>query len=88
MEAFSPVPPQWTQHATHSLEFGCPRCKQGAAVARNVWINRRAPVVGDNYRRKWQEFYECECGQVWWAWSSDRPPSEYTRREGSDRPEG
>jgi hypothetical protein len=30
----------------------------------------------ENHRRKWQEFYQCHCGCVWWAWSSDRPPSD------------
>ena len=26
-------------------------------------------------RRKWQEFYQCECDTAWWGWSDDRPPS-------------
>lgn len=75
MDAFSYQPPKWIETATHSLQFGCPRCGQGGANAERVWINRAAPVTTANYRRKWQEFYLCECGQGWWAWSSDRPPA-------------
>ena len=41
--------------------------------AQFVWINRRSPVYTPDHRRKWQEFYKCECGAAWWAWSSDRP---------------
>lgn len=81
MDAFSPVAPNWTQTAVHSLDFCCPRCRAPAASALRVWINRRAPVMSEDYQRKWQEFYQCECEQVWWAWSSDRPPSEYAQRE-------
>jgi len=81
MEAFNPVPPQWTQDAIHSLDFCCPRCGNEVRKAQRVWINRRAPVIGDNYERKWQEFYQCDCGEVWWAWSNDRPPSELAQRE-------
>lgn len=73
MEAFSPTPPPWTETAIHALTFACPRCHAPAHEARRVWINRRAPVLTDNYLRKWQEFYLCECEQAWWAWSSDRP---------------
>ena len=76
MDAFSATPPAWTQPATHALDFCCPRCRAPASKAVQVWINRRAPVMGEDYRRKWQEFYQCECDHVWWAWSSDRPPSE------------
>ncbi|MGF1478128.1 MAG: hypothetical protein ACFB4I_01370 [Cyanophyceae cyanobacterium] len=75
MNAFSATPPAWTKTATHALQFCCPRCRASAGHAEQVWINRRAPVMGENYRRKWQEFYQCECEQVWWAWSSDRPSS-------------
>ncbi len=75
MEAFSSVPPQWTESATHALAFCCPRCGEAAAVASAVWINRRAPVYTHNHKRKWQEFYHCECGTAWWGWSSDRPPN-------------
>jgi hypothetical protein len=80
MDAFSPTPPDWTQTATHAFDFCCPRCHASAAKAQRVWINRRAPVIGEDYRRKWQEFYLCECEQVWWAWSSDRPSSELADR--------
>ena len=76
MEAFSPEPPQWTETAIHALKFECPRCQAAASEAEKVWLNRRAPVSMENYRRKWQTFYSCQCGQVWWAWSSDRPPSD------------
>ncbi|MGB3268076.1 MAG: hypothetical protein WBA89_29505, partial [Microcoleus sp.] len=51
--------------------------------AREVWINRRSPVYSEFQRRKWQEFYRCQCGGVWWAWSSDRPPSELVRPDES-----
>ncbi len=81
MDAFSPNPPLWTKTATHALEFCCPNCRAPAKKAQRAWINRRAPVMGEDYRRKWQEFYQCECNQVWWAWSSDRPHSELTQRE-------
>lgn len=81
MEAFAPVPPQWTKSATHALEFCCPRCRLTARDAQRVWINRRSPVMTEDYRRKWQEFYECECGYAWWAWSSDRPPTDLAKRE-------
>jgi hypothetical protein len=77
MEAFDPIPPDWTQAAIHAHHFGCPRCGATTKAATRVWINRRSPVYTENHRRKWQEFYTCgECEAVWWAWSSDRPPSE------------
>ena len=75
MDAFSLTPPEWTQRAVHAVGFSCPQCGAAPDRARQVWINRRAPVMSEDYRRKWQEFYECECDRVWWAWSSDRPPS-------------
>lgn len=75
MDAFVPTPPDWTADAVHAFEFCCPRCSAASLEAKRVWINRRSPVYGDDHRRRWQEFYECECGCVWWAWSSDRPPS-------------
>ncbi len=75
MDAFSPSPPAWTQKAIHGVQFHCPRCHNKASQAQQVWINRRSPVMGEDYRRKWQEFYQCECGQAWWGWSSDRPPT-------------
>ena len=84
MDAFTPVSPPWTQQAKHALEFCCPKCGGSANQAQRVWINRFAPVTGENYRRKWQEFYQCECDQVWWAWSSDRPPSELANRDRLD----
>lgn len=79
MDAFSPTPPDWTASATHALTFCCPSCNDAAGDAQRVWINRRAPVYTHNHKRKWQEFYQCECGKVWWAWSSDRPPNPWQR---------
>ena len=81
MDAFNPTPPQWTKTATHALEFRCPHCHTSVMEAQRVWINRRAPVMDENYQRKWQEFYQCQCGKVWWAWSSDRPPSDLVKEE-------
>lgn len=81
MEAFSPVPPDWTESATHATHFCCPRCGAESQIAKAVWINRRSPVYGEDHRRKWQEFYRCECDTAWWAWSSDRPPSPYGRKD-------
>ncbi|GAB4381011.1 MAG: hypothetical protein Kow00121_38480 [Elainellaceae cyanobacterium] len=75
MEAFALTPPDWTQAATHASEFGCPTCRASALEANHVWINRRSPVFTEEHRRKWQEFYRCQCGTTWWAWSTDRPPS-------------
>ncbi len=76
MEAFSPKPPQWTETAIHALKYECPCCHEAATEAQKVWLNRRAPVSMENYRHKWQTFYLCKCSQVWWAWNSDRPPSD------------
>lgn len=73
MEAFAPNPPEWIKTAIHAIPFCCPRCQSSSRKAKKVWLNRYAPVLMENYRRKWQEFYQCECEQVWWAWSSDRP---------------
>lgn len=81
MDAFSPVPPPWTKSATHAVEFCCPKCRASAREADQVWMNRRSPVMTEDYRRKWQEFYQCQCSYVWWAWSSDRPPSDFAKRE-------
>lgn len=81
MEAFEPTPPEWVQQAVHATEFGCPNCRSSSQVATRVWINRRSPVFTEDRRRKWQEFYHCECGQAWWAWSSDRPLSELAKQE-------
>lgn len=79
MNAFSPTPPSWTEKATHALKFCCPCCQASVDRAKEVWINRQAPVMSEDYRRKWQEFYLCECDRAWWAWSSDRPPSELVK---------
>ena len=73
MDAFSPTPPEWTQSATHAFEFACPACGASSREAQQVWLNRRSPVYGSDQRKKWQEFYLCNCQQAWWAWSSDRP---------------
>ncbi|NEQ81344.1 MAG: hypothetical protein F6K26_14155 [Moorea sp. SIO2I5] len=81
MDAFAPLPPQWTKSATHALEFCCPSCRASVLEAEKVWINRSSPVMCEDHRRKWQEFYQCQCGYVWWAWSSDRPPSELSNRD-------
>jgi hypothetical protein len=75
MDAFAPVPPEWTKSAVHAVDFCCPNCKSQPIEAKNVWLNRRAPVSTNN-RRKYQEFYQCECNTVWWGWSDDRPSSE------------
>ncbi|MEG4234485.1 hypothetical protein QUA40_20625 [Microcoleus sp. Pol11C3] len=83
MEAFAPHPPEWTATAVHANEFCCPKCRASCTDAAEVWINRRSPVYTEFNRRKWQEFYRCQCGGVWWAWSNDRPPSELVRRDQS-----
>ena len=75
MDAFAPIPPAWTEKAVHGVRFCCPTCQDNTDGATNVWLNRRAPVIGYDQRRKWQEFYLCRCNTAWWAWSSDRPPS-------------
>lgn len=80
MEAFSSTPPDWTQSAVHVYDFCCPRCRAECTEADKVWINRRSPVFTEDHRRKWQEFYQCQCGQAWWAWNTDRPPSKLGNR--------
>ncbi len=80
MDAFAPLPPQWTNEATHALEFHCPKCGSTSREAEKVWINRRSPVFTQMYGRKWQEFYYCNCSHVWWAWSNDRPPAQNSKR--------
>ncbi len=80
MEAFNLIPPEWVEKATHAHGFSCPKCGQLPSKAKAVWINRRSPVYTENYQRKWQEFYYCECQAVWWAWSNDRPVSEFSDR--------
>lgn len=73
MDAFASTPPEWTATAVHSVKFCCPQCNSNAAEAKNVWLNRRSPVTIASNRRKWQEFYLCQCDTVWWGWSSERP---------------
>lgn len=86
MEAFSLVPPEWADRASHTVRFCCPSCGAASSQARAVWINRRSPVYGEGQRRKWQEFYLCgECQTAWWAWSSDRPPSLSSNPEYQER---
>jgi hypothetical protein len=80
-DAFSPTPPAWTEEATHAQTFACPQCAASEKEADRVWVNRRAPVMLESRRRKWQEFYHCNCGKAWWAWSDDRPPNEYADRQ-------
>ncbi|HAZ45903.1 MAG TPA: hypothetical protein DCZ55_15950 [Cyanobacteria bacterium UBA11371] len=81
MDAFAPIPPDWTDKAIHAHEFHCPSCRASCMEAQRVWINRRSPVYTEDYRKKWQEFYECKCRTVWWAWSNERPPSEFTKND-------
>lgn len=81
MDAFAINPPEWTQDAVHAVNFCCPNCKAQASKAKNVWLNRRAPVTIDYGRRKWQEFYLCECDRPWWGWSSDRPPNNLGKKQ-------
>lgn len=79
MDAFAPIPPNWTQAAVHAHNFCCPSCRATTIEAQQVWVNRRSPVFTEDHRRKWQEFYQCQCGNVWWAWSTDRPPNDLTK---------
>lgn len=74
MDAFSPSPPPWVDHAKHGVAFTCPSCGKDPRSAQAVWINRRSPLYQDN-RKVWQEFYLCECGVAWWGWNNERPPS-------------
>jgi hypothetical protein len=80
MEAFSPNPPNWTELATHAQGFCCPSCHASSTAATAAWIARRSPVFIENRKRKWQEFYLCECSQAWWGWSDDRTPNEFAER--------
>ncbi|MGF1459381.1 MAG: hypothetical protein ACFBSG_10180 [Leptolyngbyaceae cyanobacterium] len=86
MNPFSPLPPNWAQAAVHAYQFGCPHCGADPSKSTAVWINRRSPVYTEGRKRKWQEFYQCgECEAAWWAWSSDRPPTEWSgQKEGQD----
>ncbi len=86
MDAFTPNPPAWTEKAVHALEFCCPTCKENTDRATHVWLNRRAPVIGYDQRRKWQEFYLCQCNTAWWAWSSDRPVSNLSSAKNLEPP--
>jgi len=88
MEAFEPNPPAWTQSAIHTDNFCCPICRASSKTAQKAWINRRSPVYTEDHRRKWQEFYLCQCERVWWGWSSDRPPSELPKQERDIPPPG
>jgi hypothetical protein len=81
MNAFEPIPPDWTHSAIHAINFRCPTCQGNCVEAEQVWINRRSPVYTELHQRKWQEFYQCGCGGVWWAWSTDRPLSNFARRD-------
>lgn len=72
IDAFAPIPPEWTSTAIHAQEFCCPKCRATSAESERVWLNRRSPVVNEDNRRKWQEFYQCHCSCAWWAWSTDR----------------
>ena len=87
MDAFSPYPPEWIQNATHAMSFCCPTCHNPPTKAQRAWLNRYAPVTDTLRRRRWQEFYDCECGTVWWAWSTDRPPSKHRQEEREDNDE-
>lgn len=79
MDAFARIPPDWTEKAIHAREFCCPNCRAPSIEAEQVWVNRRSPVFTEDHRRKWQEFYRCQCDTSWWAWSSDRPPTDLKR---------
>lgn len=81
MEAFDLIPPEWSKTASHAFNFQCPTCHSSCMEAQRVWINRRSPVMTESYQKKWQEFYQCQCGCAWWAWSSDRPPSDLAKRQ-------
>jgi hypothetical protein len=81
MEVFSPNPPNWTEIATHAHKFCCPSCHASSQEATTAWINRRSPVLSvDRRKRKWQEFYHCQCGIAWWGWSDERTPNEFADR--------
>jgi hypothetical protein len=44
MDAFSPNPPDWTNEAIHAHTFACPQCGASEKEAKEVWLNRYAPV--------------------------------------------
>jgi hypothetical protein len=83
MEAFSPTPPDWREKSTHAKGFCCPSCQASSRTATAAWIDRRSPVFIENRKRKWQEFYLCECGTAWWGWSNERTPNEFAVSEAS-----
>ena len=75
---FSPTPPDWAEKAAHAVPLCCPTCRASPKEAKAVWLNRRAPVFIEGFtRRKWQEFYHCECGTAWWGWSNERETPEW-----------
>lgn len=76
MDAFARIPPDWTEKAIHATAFCCPTCRALSTEAEGVWINYRSPVFTENLGRKRQEFYHCHCGSAWWAWNTDRPPTQ------------
>jgi hypothetical protein len=76
MEAFAYTAPTWTETAKHAHQFCCPACNASPREAKQVWVNRRSPVYTEYHRPKWQEFYQCQCDTVWWAWNIDRPPND------------
>ncbi|MDZ8053081.1 MAG: hypothetical protein RMX68_003345 [Aulosira sp. ZfuVER01] len=80
MDAFATTPPEWTNKAIHAHQFCCPNCNSSSREAVEVWINRRSPVMTEDHRRKWQEFYNCHCSFAWWGWSSDRPPTDLSNQ--------
>ena len=78
------------------LDYQCRTCSaiwlpqlaaKGSREAKQVWLNRRAPVFTEGRKRKWQEFYQCECDTVWWGWSSDRPPLDLSKKSDNSDPE-
>lgn len=81
MEAFDINPPDWSKSAIHAMQFCCPRCGASSREAEGVWLNRRSPVYTESRRRKFQEFYYCQCGCAWWAWSDQRPPSDLIKSD-------
>jgi hypothetical protein len=81
MDVFALTPPPWTEQSIHAKLFCCPTCRRASTEAQAVWLNRRSPVYTHDQRKKWQEFYHCECGTAWWAWSDQRPPNEYADRQ-------
>jgi len=69
LDAFAPIAPEWTRSAVHVHDFCCPKCGSTSREAQRVWLNRRSPVYTEDYRKMWQEFYQCHCGCAWWAFN-------------------